>query len=207
MAKFNVSQKLSGQIDNRTMRILITITLLTIWLPATGQTFIDTESKYTRSDVEGVIIQNSLPKGGLKYTDKKGKVYIYAVFWTRIINETDNPFTLTIDFPVDSLELASSAGRYFKLLVPSDTMTLEKEKLFNYGLTDLESFLNKNLGNKSTLKRTINPKESNAFYIVTLFNRGVDGTLRTGLSLKGENLFYRINDKEIHCGKINFKKI
>ena len=200
-------RKPSGHINNRLMRILITITLLTVWLTAIGQTSIDTESKYTRSDVKGVIIQNSLPKGGLKYTDEKGKVYIYAVFWTRIINETDNPFTLTIDFPADSLELASSAGRYFKLLLPSDTMTLEKEKLFNYGLSDLEFFLNKNIGKKSSLKKTINPKESNAFYIVTLFNRGVDGTLRTGFTLKGENLFYRINDKEIHCGKINFKKI
>lgn len=176
-------------------------------MTAIGQTSIDTESKYTRSDVKGVTIQNSFPKGGLKYTDNNGKVYVYAVFWTRIINETDNPFTLTIDFPADSLELASSAGRYFKLLIPSDTMTLEKEKLFNYGLSDLESFLNINLGKASTLNRTINPKESNAFYVITLFNRGVDGTLRTGLSLKGENLFYRINDKEVLCGKINFKKL
>jgi hypothetical protein len=136
-----VVRKPSGQIDNRLMRIFIIITLLTICLTAIGQTSIDTESKYTRSDVKGVTIQNSFPKGGLKYTDHNGKVYVYAVFWTRIINETHNPFKLAIDFPADSLELASSAGRYFKLLIPSDTMTFEKEKLFNYGLSDLESFL------------------------------------------------------------------
>ena len=52
----------------------------------------------------------------------------------------------------------------------------------------------------------VNSKESSAFYVVTLFNKGVDGTLRTGLSLNGQNLFYRINDKEIHCGMITFKK-
>ncbi|MCZ8023716.1 MAG: hypothetical protein ACK5FG_07270 [Chryseotalea sp.] len=187
------------------MRILITITLMMICLTAKGQTFIDTESKYIRSDVKGVIIQNSFPKGGLKYTDHNGKVYVYAVFWTRIINETDNPFTLTIDFPADSLELASSAGRYFKLVLPSDTMTLEKEKLFNYGLPVLESFLDKYLQKPTSLKRTINQKESSVFYVVTLFNKGVDGTLRTGLRLNAQNLFYRINDKEIHCGKIKFK--
>lgn len=180
---------------------------MTICLTAIGQTSIDTESKYTRSNVKGVIIQNSFPKGGLKFTDHNGKVYVYAVFWTRIINETDNPFTLTIDFPADSLELASSAGRYFKLILPSDTMTLEKENLFNYGLPVLESFLDKGFQKASSLKRTINPKESSAFYVVTLFNKGVDGTLRTGFSLKGQNLFYRINDKIIHCGKINFKKL
>jgi hypothetical protein len=55
------------------------------------------------------------------------------------------------------------------------------------------------------LKRTINPKRSTTFYVVTLSNRGVDGTIRAGLSLKEQNLFYRINDKEIHCGKINLK--
>jgi hypothetical protein len=57
------------------------------------------------------------------------------------------------------------------------------------------------------LKRTINPKETSTFYVVTLFNKGVDGILRTGLSLKEQNLFYRINDKEIHCGKINLKNV
>ena len=36
---------------------------------------------------------------------------------------------------------------------------------------------------------------------------GVGGTLRTGLSLKGQNLFYRINDKEILCGKIDLTKL
>jgi hypothetical protein len=172
---------------------------MSICLTAIGQTSIDTESKYTRSDVKDVIIQNSFPKGGLRYTDQDGKVYVYAVFWTRIINETDNPFTLTIDFPADSLELTSSSGRYFKLFLPSDTMTIEKENLFNYGLPD------NGLQKASPLKRTIHPKESSAFYVVTLFNKGVDGTLRTGLILKGQNLFYRINDKEIHCGKIDFK--
>ena len=45
-----------------------------------------------------LIIQNSFPRGGVKYTDPDGEVYYYAVFFTRIINETDNPFELTIDF-------------------------------------------------------------------------------------------------------------
>lgn len=171
--------------------------------PGSNEKYIDTKYEYTDYIGKRLIIQNSLPRGGLKYTDPNGKVYVYAIFWTRIINETANPFRLTIDFPVDSFELPSSADRYFKLFLPSDTMTLEKEDLFNYGLPVLQSFLDKGLQKASSLKRTINPKESSGFYVVTLFNRGVDGTLRTGLSLKGQNLFYRINDKEIHCGTIN----
>ncbi len=175
--------------------------------PGPNEKYNYTKYEYTDSIGKRLIIQNSLPKGGEKYTDLNGKVYVYAIFWTRIINETANPFRLTIDFPVDSFELPSSAGRYFKLFLPSDTMILEKEHLFNYGLPVLNSFLDKGLQKASSLKRTINPKESSAFYVVTLFNRGVDGTLRTGLGLKGQNLFYRINGKEIHCGSINLKNL
>jgi len=168
--------------------------------------WIDTKYEYTDSNGASLIIQNSFPRGGVKYTDPNGEVYVYAVFWTRIINETDNPLKLKIDFPVDSYEVPSLPGKYFKILVPRDTMTLDKEPLFNYGLTDLESFLDNSIHKSSSLKRTINPKESSGFYVVMLcLIEGAHGTLRTGLSLKGQNLFYRINDKEIHCGSINLK--
>ena len=110
-------------------------------------------------------------------------------------------------------------GKYFQILVPPDTMTLDKFPLFNYGLTDLESFLDNSIHKPSLLKRTIHPKESSGFYVVILcLVEGAHGTMRTGLSLKGQNLFYRIkldgsksnsksNDKEIHCGSINLKNL
>ena len=73
-------------------------------------------------------------------------------------------------------------------------MTLDKFPLINYGLKDIESFLDKRIHKPSSLKRTINPKESNAFYVVILSptTEGASGILRTGLSPKGQNLFYRI---------------
>lgn len=84
------------------------------------------------------------------------------------------------------------------------------------GLTDLDSFLDNSIHKPSSLKRTINPKESSGFYVVMLFIRPKsgwqrakgdgDGTTRAGFSLKEQNLFYRINGNEIHCGKVNFKK-
>lgn len=165
-------------------------------------------AKYTYADAIGkrLIIQNSFPKGGLKYTDPKGGVYIYAIFWTRIINETPRPFELAIDFPVDSFELPSSAGSYLRVFLPADTMTHEKEDLFNYGLPVSES-LDKALKKAPSLKRTIYPNDSGTFYVVVLSHQGVNGTLRTGLSLKGQDLFYRINDKEIYCGKTNTEKL
>jgi hypothetical protein len=161
----------------------------------------NTKYEYAESNGARLIIQNSFPKSGTKYTDPNGKKYIYAVFWTQIINETAHPLELTIDFPVDSFEIASSWGNYFRLLLPSETMTIDKEPLYDYGLT-IKSFLDNNRYQSSSLKRTINPNESTAFYVVTLSDRGVDRTIRAGLSLKEQNLFYRMNDKEIHCGTI-----
>lgn len=163
---------------------------------------------YTDSNGGSVTIENSFPKGGIRYTDSKGDVYVYAVFWTQISNETDNPLELKIDFPLNSYEVPSLSGKYFKILIPPSEMTPEKISLFNYGLIDLESFFDKNINKPSSLKRTINPKQSNGFYVVALSSiKKVGGALRTGLSLKGQNLYYKINDKEIQCGSINLKNL
>lgn len=176
--------------------------------PGFNEPYIYSKFEYADSIGKRLVIQNSFPRGGIKYTDSNGEVYVYAVFWTRIINETKNPLELKIDFPVNSYEVPSLPGKYYKILVPPDTMTLDKEPLFNHGLANLESFLDKSIHKSSSLKRTINPKESSGFYIVMLcLVEGAHGTMRTGLSLNGQDLFYRINDKEIHCGKINFKNL
>lgn len=165
-----------------------------------------TKYEYTDSIGKRVVIQNSLPRAGPRYTDPNGKEYVYAVFWTRITNETDNPLEVAIDFPVDSFRISSSSGLYMKLLLPSDSMTIDKEFVYDYGLI-IKPFLDHYRHKSSSLKRIIHPKSSGAFYVVALSDRGVDGVLRTELSLKEENLFYRINDKEIPCGSINLKNL
>jgi hypothetical protein len=183
-----------------------------------------TKYEYTDSIGKRLIIQNGFPRGGSRYTDSNGKVYAYAIFWTRIINETDNPLELNIDF-LDSYEVPSLPGKYYKILVPPDTMTIDKIPLFNYGLTDLDSFLDTNIHKPSSLKRTINPKESTGFFVVKIGLRGEGpggsgGILRTGLILKGQDLFYRVSvykdspasaslitEKEIDCGSINLKNL
>ena len=186
----------------------------------------DFHTKYEYPDSIGkrLIIQNGYPRGGIRYTAPNGEVYGYAVFWTGIINETDNPLELKIDF-LNSYEVPSLPGKYFKVMVLPDTMTRDKEDLFSYGLTNLESFLDNSIHKPSSLKRTINPKESSAFYVVKLSMvsegaRGGGDILRTGLILKGQDLFYRVSvynstpagqpqsvigEKEIPCGKINLK--
>ena len=177
----------------------------------------DIYTKYEYADFNGksITIQNGYPRGGIKYTDPNGNVCSYAVFWTRIINETDNPLELKIDLPINSYEISNFPGKYFKVLVPEDTITLDKIPLINQ--TDLKSFLDNNIHKPSSFKRTINPKESSGFYFVMLISTlEATGMTRTGLSLKGQDLFYKISryskttlidQKEIHCGVINLKNL
>jgi hypothetical protein len=191
--------------------------------PGSNERNILTKYEYIDSTGKRLIIQNGFPRGGSQYTDPNGEVYGYAVFWTRIINETDNPLELKIDF-LDSYEVPSLPGKYFKIKVPPDTMTRDKEDLFSYGLTNLESFLDNSIHKPSSLKRTIKPKESSGFYFLKLSlvsegPRGGGDILRTGLILKGQDLFYRvsvyngtappslISEKEIHCGSINLRSL
>ena|SRR5687768_6598029 len=96
-----------------------------------------TKYEYTDSAGKRLIIQNSFPRGE-PYTDSNGKKYAKAIFWTQIINETANPLDLKIDFPVDAFEVPSLPGKYFKILIPPDAMTLDKFPLFNYGLANKE---------------------------------------------------------------------
>ena len=128
--------------------------------------------EYADSMGNRLIIHNSGPNSKVNYTDPNGKKYNYAVFWTQITNETINPVELKIDFPLDSFEFPRSSGNYMKLLLPSETMTLDKASLSEYGLA-VKSFLDTGINKSSSLKRTINPKESTAFYVVTLPNHAV----------------------------------
>jgi len=188
--------------------------------PGSDEKDIYTRYEYTDSNGKCIIIQNGYPKGGIKYTDPNGNACGYAVFWTRIINETGNPLELKIDFPINSYEISNLPGKYFKVLVPADTMTIDKMPLFRYGLTDVDSFLDNNIHNPTSLKRTIHPKESSGFYFLMLIlTEEATGMTRTGVSLKGQDLFYTISrysitkpvslidEKEIHCGSINLKNL
>lgn len=175
--------------------------------------------KYEYADPLGkrIIIQNSWSRG-IQYVDPYGKKENKVLFWTRIINETENALELNLSFPAE-YEVPSLPGKYFKILLPPDTMTLAKEPLPDYGITDLKSFLDNNIDKPSSLKRTINPKESGGFYVAILFDEGVIGPFRTGLSIKGQNLVYKVtryagkqgvqfvDEKEINCGSINLKNL
>jgi hypothetical protein len=164
----------------------------------------DTRDVYIDSAGRQLIIENSLPKGGFKLTAPDGKKYIYTVFWTRITNKTDEPLELAMEFSEDFYSLPTDAGKSFKFIIPGDSMVYYKEPLFNYGL-DPEIYVNTDFFEPASLNRIISPQKFRSFYMVTLFNKGVEGPLRTGLVISGKNLFYRVNGIEIPAGKINLK--
>lgn len=171
-----------------------------------------TQYAYADSDDRRVIIQNSYPRGEL-YTDPEGQQYTKVIFWTRIINETNNALKLAIDFSGDAYEIPASAEspvvRYFKLIIPPDTMTSDKEGLRNYGL----NFDPANFGKPSSLNRTVNPNDSSGFFVLKLYKiseedralvkRGGGGATRAGFSVKGQDVFWTLNGKGFICGKIN----
>jgi hypothetical protein len=45
-----------------------------------------------------------------------------------------------------------------------------------------------------------------SFYVINLFNKGVKGVVRTGLSLEEKVLFYTVNGKKIEVGEIEFQE-
>jgi hypothetical protein len=173
---------------------------------------------YSETESNGVIIQNSFPKGG-PYPDPTGKHMgrSFLIFFNRIINETATPLELTINFPADAFATGEGKNFYLKIFLPSDTMTFAKQGLYNYGVTGLEYFLDFN--QPTMLRRTINPHEEFLFYIGTVFYPAWEvagaehyeksrGGNRGELVLKEQNLFYRMTPQidSLPCGNIVFKK-
>ncbi len=195
------------------MKLFITGALWATSFTAIGQTpvkksnFLHTEATYLVSGKE-VQIQNSLPKGGGRYTDRTGRTFSYVIFWNRIVNKSNIPLELKIQFPSDSLTFFPSAADYLKISLPLDTMTLEKDSMFDYGITNLKSSLDKNFFKPTKLVKTIKPKEESLFYIAMLFYFAT-GSARTELVLKEQKLFYNIKVGSeqviIPCGQVLFK--
>jgi len=164
--------------------------------------WIDTEVKYSFANQKDVIFTHSLPKGGGQY-NLKGIKYNHVVFWTRINNQTSTPIKLQVTFP--DITYLQSPDAHIKILLPKDTMSHEKEQLFNYGLTGFEFLLNDNTRQVKTLIKTIDPKKVYYFYI-PVFMHEINGSARASIVLKGEKLFYKISIGKdtafIPCGSL-----
>lgn len=179
-----------------------------------GYRYISKDTTYASSTGKGITIQNSVRKGGniepgTPYIDSTGRKYFFAAFWTRIINGTNTALEFEVNFPADSFPLSSPSDSYLKFFIPSDTMTVDKLSMYNWGLTGMKSFLDTNFSNATRLQKTIKPNEEHIFYIVTLSYQAAEPS-RSAMILKEKELFYRITMRshgsvEIPCGKIAFK--
>lgn len=173
-----------------------------IHLVDTNDEFTFSKYYYLNSDGQQIIIENSLPKGGflknIPYSDNR----FYAVFWTQIINETDNSIKLTFRIPNKDIQLYSSPGRFFNLLISNDTINTEMKYQFNYGL-DIESLIERNRNQKFEINKNIYPKTSSSLFFISLFNHGINGPIRTELKFDNCKLNYRVNELEINIGFLN----
>lgn len=158
----------------------------------------------------GLLFQNSLPKGG-NYTSPAGETFGYGVFWTRIVNDTTVPVEIMLRFPADSFALATEAGAYFKIFLPPGTMHMDKEPAFNYGIKNIEYFLDTGLYEPTAKQAILAPGEAYIFYTGGIFHPPT-GPVRNGISIQGQTLLYGVSVAPltdttfIPCGEVIYGK-
>ena len=175
---------------------------------STNRNWIHTEVEFVDSVGNKLIVTNSLPKGGGNYRDPTGNMYSYLIFWYRVTNNSEVPLELTLEFPAKPFEIFPSSDSHIRIFLPPENMSFEKIERHDYGVENLKGFLDAEFNKSSGLQRIIDPGEESLFYISILVHEA-EGTARSSLVMKGEDLFYQISidpDSDvIPCGQISFK--
>ena len=193
------------------MKLVASVFLLFVYLNANGQVgpprnWVDSEVKHTDSNGNSVMMTNSLPKGG-GVVYQNGKKYGYVVFWTRMSNQSATPIELKVKFP--EVTFFKSPDSYIKIVLPKESMNIEKEQLFDYGLTNLQSILNDESNQLGILQKKIGPKEDYLFYVTVFIHIEGSGSARAKFELNDKELFYKISMGSdttlIPCGSLDFK--
>ena len=175
------------------MKLVASFILLLACLTTTGQAtrnWIDSEVKYTDSKGNLVKLIHSFPKGGGQVYHN-GKKYSYVVFWTRVFNQSATPIELQIKFP--EVTYFKSPESYIKIVLPKETMNIDKVQLFDYGLTNLQSLVDDKSNQLSMLQKKISPKEDYLFYLTVFIHTEGNGPSRSKFELKNKDLFYKIS--------------
>lgn len=86
-------------------------------------------------------------------------------------------------------------------------MTIDKELLYDYGITGLKAFLDTGFNQPTSLHKIIHPKKELLFYVVLIVliaGGSNNAAVRTELILQQQQLFYKTNihDALIPCGQI-----
>jgi hypothetical protein len=191
------------------MKLVASFILLLACLTTTGQAtrnWIYSEVKYTDSKGNLVKLIHSFPKGGGQVYHN-GKKYSYVVFWTRVFNQSATPIELQIKFP--EVTYFKSPESYIKIVLPKETMNIDKVQLFDYGLTNLQSLVDDKSNQLSMLQKKISPKEDYLFYLTVFIHTEGNGPSRSKFELKNKDLFYKISigsdTTVIPSGSLTFK--
>ena len=166
---------------------------------------IDTRYVYATANKDSLIIENSFPRGGLKYRDAFGDEYVFAAFWSQIRNNTGNPVEISLNAPGDPTPVPSSPGSNVYFVLPQEEMNSAKLSMMHFGLTNPDMMVQYDLGKPSSLQKVIPAGEARAFYMATFYREGIKGRGRAGLSIKNDAFYYRVNDAEIEFGSISLK--
>ncbi len=193
------------------MKITASFILFLFYISTNGQVgptrnWVDSEIKLTDSKGNTAMVTNSLPRGG-GVVYQNGKKYGYVVFWTRMSNQSATPIELKLKFP--DVTFFKPPESYVKIVLPKESMNIEKEQLFDYGLTNLQSLLNDESNQISILKKKIGPIEDYFFYVTVFIHIDWSGSARAKFQLKDKNLFYKFSMGSdttlIPCGSLDFK--
>ena len=192
------------------MKLFVSAFLLLVYLNVIGQVgqtrnWIDSEVKLTDSKGNTVKVTHSFPKGGGE-VHQNGKKYSYVIFWTRMSNQSANSVELKVKYP--DVTYFKSPDSYIQIVLPRESMKNEKEQLYDYGLTNLQSLLNDESKQLGVLQKEIKPKEDYIFYTAVFIHLSGWGPSRAKFELKEQNLFYKINmgaeTTLIPCGSLKF---
>lgn len=195
----------------KNMKITASFILFLFYISTNGQVgptrnWVDSEIKLTDSKGNTAMVTNSLPRGG-GVVYQNGKKYGYVVFWTRMSNQSATPIELKLKFP--DVTFFKPPESYVKIVLPKESMNIEKEQLFDYGLTNLQSLLNDESNQISILKKKIGPIEDYFFYVTVFIHIDGSGSARAKFQLKDKNLFYKFSMGSdttlIPCGSLDFK--
>lgn len=193
------------------MKITASFILFLFYISTNGQVgptrnWVDSEIKLTDSKGNTAMVTNSLPRGG-GVVYQNGKKYGYVVFWTRMSNQSATPIELKLKFP--DVTFFKPPESYVKIVLPKESMNIEKEQLFDYGLSNLQSLLNDESNQISILKKKIGPIEDYFFYVTVFIHIDGSGSARAKFQLKDKNLFYKFSMGSdttlIPCGSLDFK--
>ena len=193
------------------MKITASFILFLFYISTNGQVgptrnWVDSEIKLTDSKGNTAMVTNSLPRGG-GVVYQNGKKYGYVVFWTRMSNQSATPIELKLKFP--DVTFFKPPESNVKIVLPKESMNIEKEQLFDYGLSNLQSLLNDESNQISILKKKIGPIEDYFFYVTVFIHIDGSGSARAKFQLKDKNLFYKFSMGSdttlIPCGSLDFK--